>query len=282
MNARILAAFLSIPPEISKWGGVALLLLAAILGTWAIVGDPNGLTARYWNRYETFLGRKLRRMFVFTAPRRITLAQAGGVAIVVFVHALVDLPAWWLFVGGIVVLPAVYIESLRQKRVEAIEEQLDGFILALANALKATPSIGDAFKSVQTIVPDPLRQEIELAVKEMRVGSSLDQALLMMASRVGSRQLDAALSAILVGRQVGGNLPKILETTAGSLREMRRLEGVVRTRTAEGKMQLWVLGVFPFVLMFGLDAVSPGYFEPLKESMGGYAVVLLASAFWLA
>ncbi|MFI5297349.1 MAG: type II secretion system F family protein [Polyangiales bacterium] len=282
MNARLLAAFLSIPPAISKWGGLVLIVLAATLATGAVAGDPNGLTARYWNRYETFLGRKLRRMFIFTPPRRITLCQVGGVAIVIGVHALVDLPAWWLFVAAVVVLPAVYIEDMRQKRIAAIEEQLDGFILALANALKATPSIGDAFRSIQTIVPDPLRHEIELAVKEMRVGSTLDQALLMMASRVGSRQLDAALSAILVGRQVGGNLPKILETTAGSLREMRRLEGVVRTRTAEGKMQLWVLGVFPFILMFALNAVSPGYFEPLKESFAGYAVVFLASLFWIA
>jgi hypothetical protein len=77
-----------------------------------------------------------------------------------------------------------------------------------------------------------MRQEVDLALKEMKVGSTLDQALLHMAARVGSRQLDSALSSILIGRQVGGNLPRVLETTAGTLREMRRLEGVVRTKTA--------------------------------------------------
>jgi tight adherence protein B len=265
-----------------KWTAVALLVLAAFLATCAVVGDPSGLPARYWNRYEAFLGRKMRRMFVFTPPRAISLGQACGLALVVALIALIELPLWYLFAALVVFAPAAYIEAMRQKRIEAIEDQLDGFVLALANALKATPSIGDAFRSVQTIVAEPLRKEIELAVKEMRVGSSLEQALLMMAGRVGSRPLDAALSAILVGRQVGGNLPKILETTAGSLREMRRLEGVVRTKTAEGKMQLWVLGVFPFVLIFALNAVSPGYFEPLTESLVGYAVVLLASVFWIS
>ena len=44
------------------------------------------------------------------------------------------------------------------------------------------------------------------------------------------------------GRQVGGNLPKVLETTAHTLREMKRLEGVIRTKTADGRMQLWVIG----------------------------------------
>src|SRR4029078_11584582 len=91
-----------------------------------------------------------------------------------------------------------------------------------------------AFNSVVTVIDDPIRSEVDLALKEMKVGSTLDQALLHMASRVGSRQLHYALSSILIGRQVGGNLPKVLETTATTLREMKRLEGVVRTKTAQG------------------------------------------------
>jgi tight adherence protein B len=170
---------------------------------------------------------------------------------------------------------------MRQKRIEQIEQQLDGFVLTLANALKATPSIGDAFASVQVLVQPPLRQEVELAVKEMRLGSTLDQALLHMASRVGSRQLDSALSAVLIGRQVGGNVPRILETTASTLREMNRLEGVVRTKTAEGKAQMWVLGAFPFLIIVALDAVSEGYFQPLGESVTGYAVAVGAALCWV-
>lgn len=262
--------------------GMPLAILALALATFAIVNDPSGLPRRYWGRYIAFLGRQLRRMFIFSPPETIAYGQIAGVFLCISLGLLIDLPAWWLFAIGVLVLPAFYIEQLRKKRIEAIEEQIDGFILALANALKATPSIGDAFKSIAIVVPNPLKQEIELAVKEMRVGSTLDQALLLMASRVGSRQLDTALSAILVGRQVGGNLPKILDTIAASLREMKRLEGVVRTKTAEGKMQLWVLACFPFILMFLINAVSPGYFSPLTESLVGYVLVVIASIFWIA
>jgi tight adherence protein B len=262
--------------------GLPLIILAVGLSTFAIVNDPSGLPRRYWGRYIAFLGRQLRRMFIFSPPETIAYAQIAGVFLCFSLGLLIDLPAWWLFAIGVIVLPVLYIEQMRKKRIEAIEEQIDGFILALANALKATPSIGDAFKSIAVVVPNPLKQEIELAVKEMRVGSTLDQALLLMASRVGSRPLDTALSAILVGRQVGGNLPKILDTIAASLREMKRLEGVVRTKTAEGKMQLWVLACFPFILMFLINAVSPGYFSPLTESFVGYVLVVIASLFWIA
>ncbi len=80
---------------------------------------------------------------------------------------------------------------------EELEAQLDGFLTSLANALKSTPSIAAAFQSVVPVLQNPIRQEVELAIKEMKVGSTLDQALLHMAARVGSRQLDSALSSIL-------------------------------------------------------------------------------------
>ena len=68
--------------------------------------------------------------------------------------------------------------DFKSKRVEQLEMQLDGFILALANALKAIPSISAAFQSVSPILQPPIQQEVELAMKEMKVGSTLDQALL--------------------------------------------------------------------------------------------------------
>src|SRR3569832_132968 len=211
-------------------------------------------------------------MFVWTSGNTIAAGQAGGIAAILALAVLVDLPYWYAFIALVAVAPSVVIERMRRQRVELIDAQLDGFLLALANALKATPSLGDAFTSVQRLTPPPLQQEVELAVKEMRVGSTLDQAVLFMAGRIGSRQVDSALSALLIGRQIGGNLPKILDTPASSLREMSRLEGVVRTKTAEGKAQLWVLAVFPVVLMVAFNSVKEGYFDPLTQSVTGYVI----------
>ena len=87
---------------------------------------------------------------------------------------------------------------------------------------------------------------------------------------------------MLIGRQIGGNLPKILDSTAGSLREMSRLEGVVRTKTAEGRAQLWVLAITPGVLILAFDAVKDGYFEPLTESATGFVIIVIGVGLWLA
>lgn len=268
--------------RVFKYGGLALLFLGLFAAFFLVVGDAEGMPRRLWARYVVFLERKLRLMFVWTSGSSIATGQAAAIAALAALGMLVNLPYWYAFALLVAVGPAVVIERMRRRRVEAIDQQLDGFLLALANALKATPSLGDAFTSVQRLIPPPLQQEVELAVKEMRVGSTLDQAVLFMAGRIGSRQVDSALSALLIGRQIGGNLPKILDTTASSLREMARLEGVVRTKTAEGKAQLWVLAVFPIVLMVAFNGVKEGYFDPLTQSVTGYVVMVLALVFWIA
>lgn len=265
-----------------KYAGLTLLFIGLSLSLWLIISDAEGLPRRLWARYVVFLERKLRLMFIWTPGDHVALGQAAAIALLAALGMLIDLPFWYLFAVLVAVGPTVYIERQRRQRVELIESQLDGFLLALSNALKATPSLGDAFTSVQRLIPPPLQQEVELAVKEMRVGSTLDQAMLFMAGRIGSRQVDSALSALLIGRQIGGNLPKILDTTASSLREMARLEGVVRTKTAEGKAQLWVLAIFPIVLMVAFNAVKEGYFDPLTESVTGYVLIVLGLLFWIA
>ena len=265
-----------------RWSSLGVIAFALFIGTWTMVADESGLPYRYWGRYCASLERKMRSMFNFTPGRLIALSQLGVMFLLFAANLIVDVPMWWAMCMFVAIVPSVYLELERRKRVLKIEDQLDNFMLALANALKATPSIGAAFNSVVTVIDDPIRAEVDLALKEMKVGSTLDQALLHMASRVGSRQLDSALSSILIGRQVGGNLPKVLETTATTLREMKRLEGVIRTKTADGRMQLWVIGAMPLVFIIGFGVMWPGYFDPLTKGFTGYMIIAGVIAAWVS
>jgi tight adherence protein B len=263
------------------WVSLALIAIGLFIGTWACLVSETSFVWRSWGRYTSGLERKLRPMFIWTQGRVIGLGQFAALFILLVVHILVEIPFWYFGVVIIAFAPTLQIDMMRRKRVTDIERQLDGFLLALANALKSTPSIGAAFSSVAPVIQDPIRQEVELAIKEMKVGSSLDQALLHMAARVGSRQMDSALSAILIGRQVGGNLPKILETTSATLREMARLEGVIKTKTAEGKMQLWVIGAMPLVLAITMNFAFPGYTDMMTQSVTGYFICFAIAGCWI-
>ena len=265
------------------WYGSLFFVATGLFGMgWAATAHESSFVWRLWGRYTAGLERKLRPMFIWTPGRVIGLGQFAALFMLLVAHALVDVPFWWVMIVVIAIAPPLQIEMLRRKRVEELERQLDGFLLSLANALKTTPSIGAAFGSVSPVLQDPIKQEVDLCIKEMKVGSTLDQALLHMAARVGSRQLDSALSSILIGRQVGGNLPKVLESTSATLREMGRLEGVIRTKTAEGKMQLWVIGAMPLVLSVALNYAFPNYLDLLTASLTGYCIAIAISVCWIS
>jgi tight adherence protein B len=268
--------------HVLRWIVCLLLVGGTFALTLLFVGSPHGLPRLYWARYVALLESKLRRLYIWTSGATIAVCQIVGLFVCFTLHVLVDLPGHYAVLLAFLtaVGPILWIERMRSRRLLAIEDQTDAFVLAIANALKSTPSIGDAFKSVAIIVRDPLRQEIMTALKEIRFGASLDQALALMAARVGSPQLDTALSSILIGRQVGGNLPTILERTAASLREMKRLEGVVRTKTADGKTQMWVLALFPVVLVLGVSWLMPGYLDPLNASVIGIILTIVAVLLW--
>jgi tight adherence protein B len=264
-----------------KTAAVSLLLLALFAGVFWTARDPGSLPYRYWSLYEAYLNRKLRQMFRPTRGRVIIWAQLLSACVAAAVGLLFGQKLAYLALLPAAFGPALYIEQLRQRRVRAIEAKIDGFVLALANGLKATPSIGNALGYTQPLLAPPLDVEVALALKEMRLGNTVDQALLSMAGRIRSTQLDAALSGLLIGRQVGGDLPKILEKTAATLREMARLQGVVRSKTAEGKAQLAVLAIFPAVILLLFDTVSRGYFDPLTTSVFGWVVIAVAITLWI-
>jgi tight adherence protein B len=265
-----------------KVGAIVLLMGAALSGVFLTARDPGSRPYRYWSLYEAYLNRKLRQMFLPTHGRLILGCQLAGGVLSIGAGLLFDSVAAYAALVPLAFGPALYIEQLRRRRVRAIEAKIDGFILSLANALKATPSIGNALAYTQPLLAAPLDAEVALALKEMRLGNTVDQALLSMAGRIRSTELDAALSSLLIGRQIGGDLPKILEKTAETLREMARLQGVVRAKTAEGKAQLAVLAVFPALILLLFDTVSQGYFDPLGQSVIGWVVIACALALWVA
>ncbi|HEX3771482.1 MAG TPA: type II secretion system F family protein [Polyangiaceae bacterium] len=270
----------------SMWGlkllGVVALSGGLGLFAWRCMVDPDMALHRAWARYCGSLENKLYRAFVFRPGWHIAVAQVGALVVIATVSAL-GLASWRivaLLAIATTAGPPFYLGYQLKARVEKISRQVEGFIVAVANALKSRPAVGDAIESVLGMTPNPLRQELELSVKQMRLGTSVEQALVLMSARVGSQQLDTALSALLIGRQVGGNLPTIMETTAEAMREMERLHGVIRTKTAEGKAQMWVLAFFPLLLMVGFNVVSPGYFDVLSETLSGTIATIVAFACW--
>ncbi len=255
--------------------------LSCIFGTQAMLSTQGSPVYRAWGRYVAYLEDRLRCMFVHGIGKRIAVGQLLASLLVLALALYAGEPLAYASLLVIAIGPSVVIERKLRRRTRLIEEKLDGFIVTLTNALKATPSIGNALAYAQPLLGTPLDEEIALVLKEMRLGTSLDHALLNLSTRVRGATLDATLASVLIGRQVGGDLPRILETTAETLREMSRLQGVVRSKTAEGKVQLFVVALAPIFLVGGFHLLNPNYFTPLGQQPLGVILVIVSVLLWL-
>ncbi len=283
----------NVTPATTLTGWLSLLLFFAgvAVSIYVTLTDAESPLRKLYDRYSKFLDGELRALFIHTTTGAYIANWQLGLCVaallvepvaVVFTGEGAGAPVALIVIPLVVVAPRIYFIDARSKRQSKIETQLDTFLLALANALKASPSLGDALGACTTLLRSPIREELELTMKENQLGVPLDQALLNMAQRVGSQAFSGALSTVLIGRQTGGDLPRILETAAATLREMARLEGVVRTKTAEGKAQAWVLGVVPPILVGILNWLDPQWLRPLSSTAIGYIIVTIAVAFWVA
>jgi tight adherence protein B len=237
---------------------------------------------RQLTAYLDYLERMIRLCFLRAKPGVIVWSQALAFLFGCALYAGTGVTAVLLVPLLAVVGPAAQLKAIRRKRSRKFTNQTDGFLLGLANSLKAVPNIAAALAGLMPVLQNPIREEIAIVLNELRIGSSVDQALLNASARAQSPAFDSAVTALLVGQKVGGDLPKILETSAATLREMNRLEGVVLSKTSESRAQLWVLACFPLGIVLLFNAVSPGFFDTLAYTFTGQLVSVVAVVLWLS
>jgi tight adherence protein B len=262
------------------WGGLFLAVGGVIAFIFFVITDPNSWPRLRFTEYEELCEKEVRFQLWKTTGKAIARAQLGVVLAIPILSFLINDPIWCLLMIPTIVGPYFYLQNQHDERLRKLEELLDSWLLMLANALKASPSLGEAISNSAKLIRPPFSEEIDLVLKEMKLGTPLDQAVLNMSRRVNSRIISSSLATILVGRQPGGDLPNILETSAGTLREMARLEGVVRTKTAEGKMQVVVLAVIPFALLGMIHYMDNNWLRPLVETTLGYIIITVATVLW--
>lgn len=261
-----------------RWTTLALCAASAMLAHGAV--RRSAALQAVWARHVARLEGELRFQGVPLTGQRLAKLQAIACATLATSALALDEPMVLVFLVIGACAPTLVLRRMRVRRIERIEAQLDGFLLALAHSLKATPALGDGLRSSADVVAAPLADELRLLLRENELGAPLDRALESMASRVRSPVVSAALSALRIGRSSGGDFVHTLERSAATLREMARLEGVVRTKTAEGRAQTVVVSALPIPTLYLFHRISPAMLEPLWTTDAGHVLLAVALVIW--
>lgn len=172
--------------------------------------------------------------------------------------------------------PSIIVRFKKIKRYKMFNEQLGDAIVIISNSLKAGHSFLQAVNSVSNEMPAPISKEFEKVLKEMRLGVLTEKALENLLQRIESDDLELMITAVIIQRQIGGNLSEILDNLANTIRERVKLKGEIRTLTAQGRLSGIIIALLPIVISCVLYIINPDYLMVLVNNPIGNLIIGIA------
>ena len=179
----------------------------------------------------------------------------------------------WLLSGAVVVgiifagmawfVPKMWLGRRQAGRLKAFNDQLADTIALMGNSLRSGLSLVQSMEMISREAEAPISDEFQRVVREIGLGVGPQEALLHLVRRVNSDDLELMVTAILVQFEIGGNLSRILDSIANTIRERVKLMGEIRTMSAQGRMAGYVLSGMPVVIGGVLMLIAPKYMGSL-------------------
>jgi tight adherence protein B len=221
-------------------------------------------------------------------PEALFFHIAGVFVVLLGALLLLPIPAALLFAFLAAVVPVLWLERRRKKRVRAFENQLPDVLNLLAGTMRAGFSFAQGLEAVAEEAAEPSRRELQRVFAESRLGRPIEDALEDSANRMHSTDMLWSVMAIRIQREVGGNLAELLDMVARTMTERERMKREILALTAEGRMSAMILGVFPPGFGIVLYLVQPTYMQTLLDSTKGViglglsGVMALVGFMWLS
>jgi tight adherence protein B len=169
--------------------------------------------------------------------------------------------------------PYFYLRRRRTARFKQFEEEFPEAIDLLSRAIRAGHPLTSGVRMVAEEGPPEVAEEFRRAFEEQRFGIPFDEAILGMVDRTDLVDVRIFVIAVLVQREVGGNLAEILEGLSATIRRRFFLRRQLRVYTAQGRMTGYALAALPLVLGSLLYLLEPEYIGLLFSTTAGLFMV---------
>lgn len=174
----------------------------------------------------------------------------------------------WLF-------PVLYVIFRRRRRMNKFNEQLLDLITLISNSLKSGYGFAQSLQLVADEAEPPAQDEFNRVIRENNLGLPLNEALERLVERMDSQDLDLMVTAVLIQREIGGNLSQVLDSIADTIRERMRLQGQIDALTAQGKLGGLIISLLPFGLAGVFSLLKGPMMYNFVTDIRGIALIVL-------
>lgn len=242
----------------------------------------------FWNSLNTratakvaSLADRLDRAGISLGSQEIVLTFAGGIAIawIAIVLALHTSPMM-----SLLLLPVIagmgwlsffgYVRFATQRRLGAFVAQLEPATRLMAGGLRVGLGIRHAMAMVIDELPDPARHEFRRVIGQTNLGASVFDAMDYLAQRMPSHESLMLTRVLRVQSETGGDLARILDQLADTIKGRRQVGRKISSLTAEGRMSAWVLMLIPVGLFVFIVSTQQTMAAALFYTFIGHIVLI--------
>ena len=231
-----------------------------------------------------YLLKKFEILFIEVDPNRITIAllliSVGSGVVVFSILALLGKLTLAIVAGITVTIigwkaPRPLVDYFENQRKKKYQVQMVDALNLLANGLRAGLTVPQAIGMVVDELPPPVSQEFNLVLQQAKIGVPLDEALENLKKRVYTEDNEMFVTSVNILRETGGNLAETFDTIVQVIRERVRLQLKIETYISSGKIQAYIIGAMPFLMILMFGSGDPDYFPLLFGTVLGIVFLLI-------
>ena len=217
------------------------------------------------------------------------IGAAGSAVISVMFYKSILL-AVMLAVPSALLLPEMMKGSLQKKRKTRLSAQFREAIGIVGGYLSAGYSVENAFGAAARQLSALFGEDADITGEftvirnGVSINRPIEELLNDFALRSDLDEIRSFAEVFSIAGKTGGSLTEITERTVSVIREKMEVAEEIQNITASKRFEQKIMLLIPFFLIIYLDATSPGFLDPMYETVAGRVIMtgclLLMAASW--
>jgi len=267
----------------------ALVFLAVIAVLWVVwtMADEAGVAEGEKLDFENNVradGRQKTPLERFVSPGRLFRLRLGAAVFpaflvpVCFLAGGITQPALLLSFGAVCAfvgwkLPGLYFARLVKRRQADFESSILDLTAGVANALKAGMAFPQALERISARMTGAMKEELAIVLREYRLGLEMPESLERLAERMPCEDIRLLTASVRLTTKTGGSLADVLAEMTEMIRGRREFAEKVKTLTAQGRFEGYVLGCMPVVAFAIFYCIQPELMGVLFKTTVGWVAI---------
>lgn len=143
----------------------------------------------------------------------------------------------------------------------------------IADYLKVSDGIINAFEKITPELENPLRSDFEKIINKVHAGISMTQALKEFSDEINSPLIEAWVESVIFASQMKANIADVCEKTSIKVKKRLKQNRQIKALMMQTKSIMYSITGIMGLIMIALFMSSPEYVQSLSTTLGKIALI---------